>query len=415
MIPQVAIPEKLIPVFMGDARYRGSYGGRGSAKTRTFAKMLAVKGVILAEAKETGILVCGREIMKSLDDSSFAEVKAAILSEKWLADRYDIGEQYIRTNDRRISFAFVGLRHNLSSIKSKAKIHCLWIDEAEDISEGAWKIVIPTVREVDSELWVTWNRKKKGSPTDNRFIQDPPKNAKIVEMNWRDNPRFPDVLNQERLEDLEKRPDDYRHVWEGDYEKRSKAAVFNNWRVEEFDSPTNEVYRLGADWGYSVDPTVLIRSRIDGKNIYIDYEAYMVGCEIDMTPDLFDQVPEARRWPIRADSARPETISYMKRHGYPLISAATKGPGSVEDGITFLNSYNIIVHPRCVHTIYELENYKYKVDPLTDEVLPILEDKHNHVIDALRYSAENARKAIAKKKNDYNQQSYTALDDVIGY
>jgi phage terminase large subunit len=183
--------------------YRGAYGGRGSAKTRTFAKMAAVRGFMFAEAGMDGVIVCGREFMNSLDDSSLAEVKAAILEEPWLAARYDVGEKYVRTKDGRISFAFVGLRHNLDSIKSKAKIRLLWVDEAEPVSETAWAKAIPTVREEGAEIWVTWNPERKKSATHKRFREDPPTGSKIVQMNWRDNPWFGKTrLVQTRLDDL---------------------------------------------------------------------------------------------------------------------------------------------------------------------------------------------------------------------
>ena len=140
------------------------------------------------------MIVCGREYMNSLDDSSMAEVKAAILDEPWLAEHFDLGEKYIRTKDGRISYAFIGLRHNLDSIKSKAKIHLLWVDEAEPVSETAWQKTVPTVREHESEIWVTWNPERKNSSTHKRFRLNPPKGSKIVELNYRDNPAFPDVL-----------------------------------------------------------------------------------------------------------------------------------------------------------------------------------------------------------------------------
>jgi phage terminase large subunit len=168
--------------------------------------------------------------------------------------------------------------------------------------------------------------------------------------------------------------------------------VFKNWKVEEFDVDPTAVIRQGADWGFSVDPTVLIRAHIVGRKLYIDYEAYQIGCEITDTPSLFLTVPEAEKWPITADSARPETISHMRRNGFPKIMPAVKGPGSLEDGISWLQSHDIIVHPRCTHTIDELTHYSYKVDPLTDKVLPVLSDKDNHVIDALRYACEGARR-----------------------
>lgn len=197
--------------------YRGAYGGRGSAKTRSFAKMAAVKGYQFAEANMPGLIVCGREFMNTLDESSLSEVKAAIQSEPWLMDVYEIGEKYVRTKDKRIDFAFTGLRHNLNSIKSKARIRLLWVDEAEPVSETAWEKAIPTVREDGSEIWVTWNPERKKSATHKRFRLDPPEGAKIVEINWRDNPWFPKNLDVKRLEDLAKRPDQYDHIWEGGF------------------------------------------------------------------------------------------------------------------------------------------------------------------------------------------------------
>lgn len=214
---QLELPSKLIPVFTGQATYRGAYGGRGSGKTRTFAKMAAVKGIMFAQSGEHGVIVCAREFMNSLADSSMAEVKAAIASEDWLASYYDVGETYIRTKDKRIEFAFIGLRHNLDSIKSKARILLLWVDEAEPVTETAWAKAIPTVREENAEIWATWNPEREESATHKRFRKDPPDGARIVEMNWRDNPWFPDILNRTRLEDKAKRPDQYEHVWEGDF------------------------------------------------------------------------------------------------------------------------------------------------------------------------------------------------------
>lgn len=223
---QLEIPPKLIPVFTGEARYRGSYGGRGSGKTRTFATMAAVRGYQLAQEGKRGVIVCGREFMNSLQDSSFAEVREAILSIPWLAANYDIGEKYIRTAGGAIDFAFIGLRHNIDSIKSKARVHLIWVDEAEPVSETAWMKTTPTVREHGSEIWVTWNPERKNSATHKRFRENPPDGARIVEMNYTDNPWFPDVLEKERLEDFNKRPDQYAHIWEGDFVTVIEGAYF---------------------------------------------------------------------------------------------------------------------------------------------------------------------------------------------
>jgi phage terminase large subunit len=389
---RIKIPPKLIPVFLGEARYRGAYGGRGSAKTRTFAKMTAVRGYQWSQSGESGVIVCGREFQNSLDESSMAEVKAAIQSEPFLAAHYDIGEKYIRTRDGRIEYKFIGLRHNIDSVKSKALIKLLWVDEAEAVSEGAWRKAVPTVRELDSEIWVTWNPESPKSPTHLRFREDPPAGAKIVEMNYADNPWFPAVLDLERQEDLAKRPDDYGHVWLGGFKVNSEAQVFKNWTVREFETPADAIHRFGADWGFSVDPTALVRCHISGRTLYVDREAVEVGCEIDQTPALFDRIEGSRKWLIRADSARPETVSYMKRRGF-AITAALKGQGSLEDGVQFLKSFDIVVHPRCRHVAEELASYSYRTDDKTGEILPLLEDKNNHTIDALRYALEELRRS----------------------
>lgn len=389
---RIKIPPKLIPVFLGEARYRGAYGGRGSAKTRSFAKMTAVRGYQWSQSGQSGVIVCGREFMNSLDESSMAEVKAAIRSEPWLDAHYDIGEKYIRTKDGRIEYKFTGLRHNIDSIKSKALIRLLWVDEAEAVSEGAWRKAIPSVRELDSEIWVTWNPESPKSPTHKRFRETPPSGAKIVEMNYSDNPWFPEVLDLERQEDLKNRPDDYAHVWLGAFKTNSEAQVFKNWKVEEFESPSDAVHRFGADWGFATDPTALVRCHVDGRKLYVDHEAVEGGCEIDETPALFDTIEGSRKWLIRADSARPETVSYMKRQGF-RITAALKGQGSLEDGVQFLKSFDIIVHPRCKRVAEELALYSYKRDDKTEEIIPVLEDKNNHTIDALRYALEELRRS----------------------
>jgi phage terminase large subunit len=197
--------------------------------------------------------------------------------------------------------------------------------------------------------------------------------------------------------DRERDPEKYAWIWLGEYQRHSEARVFRNWKVEEFERPEGTVYRLGADWGYAIDPSVLVRCSIDGNRLWIDHEAYMIGCEILQLPDLFDRVPDSRKWFITADSARPETISHMQKHGYPKISPAIKGARSLEEGVAFLQSFDIVVHPRCTHVIDELTLYSYKQDPLTEKVLPLLEDKHNHCVDALRYACEGARRTQQTK------------------
>jgi len=223
---RIELPPKLIPVFQGDADIRGAYGGRGSGKTRSFAKMSAVRAYMWDQAGREGIVLCCRQFMNSLEDSSLEEIKAAIRSEAWLVPHFDIGEKYVRTASGRVSYSFAGLDRNIDSIKSKARILLGWVDEAEPVTDEAWTKLIPTLREEDSELWVTWNPERKVSPTHKRFRAATDPRMKVVEINWRDNPRFPAVLERQRERDLRDRPEQYDHIWEGGFKSIVEGAYF---------------------------------------------------------------------------------------------------------------------------------------------------------------------------------------------
>jgi phage terminase large subunit len=260
----IDVPDKLAPVFEGPARYRGAHGGRGSGKTRSFAKMAAARGMKYAAAGKRGIILCGREFMNTLADSSFSEVKEAIESDPILSAAYDVGKEYIRTRDGRVEFAFVGLRHNIGSVKSKALILLCWIDEAERVSEAAWMVLIPTVREDGSEIWVTWNPERKGSATDLRFRNATDADTKIVQVNWQDNPWFPKVLDEERKRDERDRPDQYDHVWGGGYATAAIGAYYA-WNLL-------QAKKSGRIKSLSVDPLMAIRTHHDigGKGAKAD-------------------------------------------------------------------------------------------------------------------------------------------------
>ena len=364
--------------------------------------MAAVRGAMFARAGVSGIIVCAREFMNSLDDSSLAEVKEVIDNNEWLSSCYDVTEKTIKTKKMfpgHVEFKFAGLRRSLNSLRSKSKILILWVDEAEPVTEHGWNTVRPTVRDMRSEIWVTWNPRKKGSPTDKRFRQDPPKSSKIIRLNWNDNPWFNKTSLPEEMEE-DKRRDMalYDYIWQGHYETRSDAAVFHKYKIDYFNTPEDARFFHGADWGFSVDPTVLVRCWIgkDQRTLYVDKEVSAIGCDIVDTPALFEKIETSRTWPITADSARPETISHLRRCGFN-IKNATKGKDSVEEGVTFLKGYNIVIHPTCKRAIDEIQNYSYKIDDDTNEVLPQLIDKNNHVIDALRYALEDYRKAMKAK------------------
>ena len=391
----VSMPPKIIDVFgpeRGEVDYRGAFGGRGSGKSFNLAKMAAILGFI-----EPLRILCTRELQVSIQESFHAEVKNAIESETWLSDAYDVGENYVR-GFNGTKFIFKGLRHNITAIKSMAQIDICVVEEAEDVPEYSWVDLDPTIRAPKSEIWPIWNPKKDGSPTDIRFKKKPPARSRIVEMNHRDNPFFTERLENTRLND-QMRMDtaDYNWIWEGKYLKHSKEQIFANRAVTRSFEPTNDFDGpyYGIDFGFSQDPSTCVKCWVFDNKLYIEYDVARVGLDIDDTADMFiKHVPGVEHHTSRADCARPESISFLRKPhpkegepNLPMIESCTKWPGSVEDGITFMKSFDeIVIHPRCIDTANEFANYSYKVDRLTGDVLTDIVDDHNHLIDAIRYA-----------------------------
>lgn len=400
-LAKVEIPPKLIPLFQperGALRYRGARGGRGSAKSFTFAKMAAIWGYV-----EPLRILCTREFQDSIKESFHAELKNAIESEPWLAAGYDVGIDYLRGHNGT-EFLFKGLRHGIKSIKSTAHIDLCIVEEAEDIPEASWIALEPTIRTPKSEIWVIWNPGRDGSPVDMRLIKHPPPRSMVVEMNYCDNPWFPMELEEQRRHaERMMDPDTYAHIWLGQYLKRSKSRIFNNWRVDEFvpGSDWSGPY-FGLDFGFANDPTAAIKCWIHGRRLFVEYESGGIGLELDDTAaKLIRDIPGIEAHAIRADNARPESISFLRkkdqsgqRPNLPKITAVEKGKGSVEDGISHINAYDeVIIHPRCKEMQTEFRLYSYKVDKLTGDVLPEIVDANNHYTDALRYALQPVMKS----------------------
>jgi phage terminase large subunit len=393
----IKLPPKLVKVFArprGALRYRGAHGGRGSGKSFNFAKMAAIWGVV-----EPLRILCTRELQDSIKESFHAELKNAIASEPWLAAAYDVGVDYLRGRNGT-EFIFKGLRHNIGSVKSTAQIDLCIVEEAEDVPEASWQALEPTIRADKSEIWVIWNPRLDGSPVDQRFIKNLPPRSAVVEMNYTDNPWFTHVLEEQRQHQQRTLdPETYNHIWKGSYLKQSKASIFTGrWRVDSFTpGPDWDGPYHGLDFGFANDPTAGVKCWVHDNTLYIEREAGKVGLELDETADyLAQRIPGIDLHTIRADNARPESISYLKRADpegkrkhLPKIVACEKGKGSVEDGIAHIKSYTeVVIHTRCVEVQNEFLNYTYKVDRLTGDVLPIIVDAFNHYIDAIRYALE---------------------------
>ena len=372
-----------------DARHIALWGGRGGAKSRSIGTAL-----VLQAAQEHHRVLCGREVQKSIKDS----VKRLLddeIQRCGLSHLFASTETEIRGPHDSL-FIFTGLKGNAAGVKSIEGITDFWGEEASTISQDSLDTVIPTIRAKGSRLFWSWNPDLDTDPIDQMFRSEkgaPPRSI-VKAVNYDQNPWFPEELREQMEYDRARDIDKFNHIWLGQYRRNSEARVFKNWRVEEFETPIGAEHRLGADFGFSIDPSVAVRCHIVGRTIFIDYEAYGLGVEINNLPHLFQTIPECEKWPMVADTSRPETISYLRNHGFPLIRSAIKGARSLEEGVEFLKSYDIVVHPRCQHVIDEFTLYSFKVDSLTGLVTAVLEDKNNHCIDAVRYAVEGARRAL---------------------
>lgn len=380
--------------FAKPARTRVFRGGRGSGKTRGLAKRSAIRIYQLAELGVEGVFLASREHLNSLDESSMEEIKAAIRSEPWLLAYFDIGEKYIRTKNRRINYAFAGLRHNLDSIKSKARIIGNWTDEGESVSEVAWRKLTPTLREEGpgwvAENWISYNPESPESATHRRFVASQTDDCIVTDVNWSDNPWFGGLLNATRLEDQRLRPETYDHIWEGAFLTLTEAQIFSGkFEVAEFEpQPDWDGPYQGLDFGFAQDPTAALRCFIHDRKLWIRNEAGKTKLELDATAGFIaDKIPGFADHVTRADCARPESISFLSRHGMSRVIAAPKWSGSVEDGIAFIRSFDrVIIHPDCPQTAREFRLYSYKVDRLTGDVTKTIVDANNHFVDAGRYA-----------------------------
>lgn len=391
-----------IPVAFQDLfrphRYKVYYGGRGGGKSWAFARAL----ILRALERPTRIL-CAREFQASINDSVLHLLESQI-SEMGLASYFKTTRTSISASNGS-EFIFKGLHHNINEIKSTEGIDICWVEEAQSVSEDSWKTLIPTIRREGSEIWISFNPLNEDDPTYQRFVVSPQPNCIVRKVSWRDiGAFFPDVLNMERLHMLQHDPDAYQHVWEGDVLRISDAVIFKGkFEVLAFETPMNARFYHGVDWGFAKDPTCLIRAYIIGNCLYIDREAWGIGVDLDDTPTLFNTIETARSWPLKADSARPETISYMVKRGYS-ITGAKKWQGSVEDGIAFLRSFDrIYIHQCCRHTAENFRLYSYKTDKLTGDVLPVVLDRHNHAPDALRYAFDGLIRQRGKVKGYYRK------------
>lgn len=333
--------------------------------------------------------VCIREIQKSLKFSSKSLIESKIKS-------LGVGHMFevLNTEIRRIGgdgiIIFQGLQdHTADSIKSLEGFDRAWCEESQSLSARSIQLLRPTIRKDGSEIWFTWNPDQSTDAIEQLLTFDPPENSIVVHVNYDQNPFIPETLLDEMRHDREFNQDTFDHVWNGAYNIISERQIFNGkWRVDEFEPKSYwDGPYCGLDFGFSQDPTAAVECYIYDQTLYVYREAGKRKLELDDTAAFIDgKIPGFSNHTVRGDSARPESISYLRRHGMPRIEGVKKWAGSVEDGIEFLKSFKqIVIHVQCQAMQQEARLYSYQVNKAGD-ILPKVEDANNHYWDAVRYA-----------------------------
>jgi phage terminase large subunit len=378
----ISVPEKFLPLYQ-PFRHKAFHGGRGSAKSHSFGQALSIMS-----AQRKLRIGCGRQFQNSIRDS-VKELIEQKIKDLNIRDGFKITDQEIIHRSTGSRFSFFGLERNPDSQKSLEGLDIFWGEEAHTFNEKSLEIIIPTVRAKGSEMWWSWNPRYRTDPVDNMFRGSVrPERSVVVEVGYEDNPYFFETELPAEMRFLKKKNlEKYKHVWRGGYDENSEARIFPNTRIGRLEVPEHILPRFGMDFGFSNDPNAVIKLYVlhETQQIYIAAEAFG-RVPLTALADLVLSVPESDRWPIIADSARPETIDYLRGKGFSIHSA-TKGPGSIKNGINWLQGYDIVIDPDCLNMQEEARLYFWKLDPL-GKPLSIPVDKYNHGWDAIRYAVE---------------------------
>jgi phage terminase large subunit len=400
--PAVAMNAKGLTLFPDGFQYlfepgriKVAFGGRDSGKSWNFARAL----LLLATASPLQIFCC-REWQTSMRDSVHKLLKEQVVR-MGLSRYFEVQQAIIRGHNGAL-FVFTGLANDPQGIKSAESFDVAWIEEAYAISKDSWTHLEPTIRRKDAEICVSFNPDEERDFIYQRFVVGPPPpDAMVRQFNWQQNPWVSETLRAGREHMRDTDPELYRTVYGGLCKQFNSSVIFGGkYERGILAIPEDRVIRnhegwdgpyYGFDWGFSQDPTVLIKLYLKGKEIlYIEKEWSGVGVELDdIGPRCLEVMPEARNCTARADNSRPETISHVRSKSGINVIAAEKWKGSIEDGIAWLKSHRqIVVHPSCTRIYAEFGAYSYKRDRRTGEITSDIEDRNNHGIDAVRYAAE---------------------------
>lgn len=394
---KVEIPRKLQFLFK-PSRYKVAHGGRGSAKSWSFARAIIIRCV----QSKTRVL-CAREIQKSIKQSVHTLLKDQI-EMMGLSSKFEVLETEIRcVNGSEISFA--GLQnHTIDSIKSFEGCDIVWIEEAQSVSKKSWDILIPTIRKENSEIWVSFNPELDTDETYQRFVVNTPPGAIVEQVNYSDNPWFSETLEQERLHCKLTAPDDYETIWEG----KCRSAVIGAIYAREIETAIREgrigvcpydphlkvhtVWDLGWNDSMSIGMVQKVRSEIrvidyieDSHKTLDWYAAELNTRRYNWGYDYLPHDGETRDYKTGKSAAE-----ILKRFGRKVKITPNM---SIENGIKSARmalGQTVFDKNKCERLLECLKRYRRNQNQRTEEFGAPIHDQFSHGADMFRYIAVNA-------------------------
>lgn len=407
------ITEKLSPLFQ-PKRYKVLFGGRGGGKS------WAVAGALLTMAANRRLRVlCAREIQKSMRDSVHRLLKDQVTKLE-LESFYMVFDNEIRGKNGSL-FVFTGLQaHTVDSIKSFEGVDIVWVEEAHSVSKRSWDVLIPTIRKPNSEIWLTLNPDMNTDETYQRFIATPSDDTFLCEINWRDNPWFPDVLNEERLKAKRiMNQEDYEHIWEGKPRTVADGAIYQHELINLYrenrvtnvpydpELPVHTVWDLG--WNDAMTIGLVQKGAQDIRIIgYIESSHRTLDWYVKQLEKFdyrwgTDYLPhDGRTRNFQTGKSTEEMLRSLGRRSV-MVQSAT----SVEEGIKAAR----MLFPKCyfdkdntARLLECLKRYRRDVHTKTGEPMKPLHDEFSHGADMFRYLAQAGPNMQSVWEYSYHEQ-----------
>lgn len=377
-------------------RYKIAYGGRGSAKSWSFARMLIAR----AYEKKTRVL-CAREIQRTISESVHQLLKDQIefLGLTWA---FQVTDNVIRCPSTGSEFYFAGLRQqDVVKIKSFEGVDIVWVEEAQVVTKKSWDILIPTIRREGSEIWVSFNPELDTDETYVRFVIDPPEDAVVVKMNYSENPWFPDVLEQERLQLRRRDPEAYDNVWEGNCRAAVEGAIYGKEVIQAIENkrvrpvPVDPLLKVHCIWdlGWNDQMTIIMAQRAASSVMVVDYIEDSHRTYHSYVKELEDRgYRYGKDWlPHDAGHRDPKTgkshTEVLEELGRRVEIVPNVG---VEAGIKLARQMfpQVYFDEDRTQTLFHcLKRYRRQINQTTNEPGGPLHDAYSHGADAFRYLA----------------------------